>query len=107
MLFQWLEKSGGSLMNEIAVDVGGKRAVGYVIPMGSANIVFTTTDVGFVGCGVFDVTAFDKFNIPAAKVPGIATVDDLLAGAVKDVNESARQRGIQPGMTGRQALEKM
>ncbi|MFH0952775.1 MAG: DUF1805 domain-containing protein [Verrucomicrobiota bacterium] len=45
-------------------------------------------------------------TLKTAGIPS-KTVDDLLAVAVKDVNEAAKRLGVQAGMTGRQALEKM
>jgi uncharacterized protein YunC (DUF1805 family) len=94
-------------MKQIPIQAGKKHAVGYVVELGPANLVFATTDVGMVACGAFDVAALDKFNYPAAKVTGVATVDELLAGTVKEANAAARTRGIEAGMTGRAALERL
>ena len=87
-----------------------KRADGFIIPIGPANLVAIKTDVGLVGCGAFDVAALDSFSYPAAKVrpslgPSIVDTDDILTGVVKEVNRSAFGRGIRTGMTGREALE--
>jgi uncharacterized protein YunC (DUF1805 family) len=84
-----------------------KEADGYVIPMGPFNVVSINTDVGMVGCGAFDVRALDRFAYPAARVTGVATLDDLLQGRVKEANEHARKLGIEAGMTGREALERL
>jgi uncharacterized protein YunC (DUF1805 family) len=97
-------------MKTTEVKLSTKTAEGFVIPLGPANLVAVKTDVGLVGCGAFDVAALDSFSYPAVKVkpsagPSIATIDDLLKGIVKEVNRSAVGRGIQNGMTGRQALE--
>jgi uncharacterized protein YunC (DUF1805 family) len=35
----------------------------------------------------------------------VATVNDLLAGEIKDTNQAAALRGIKVGMSGREALE--
>jgi uncharacterized protein YunC (DUF1805 family) len=87
-----------------------KTAVGYIIPLGTINLVSVVTDTGMVGCGVFDVQALDAFGYPAAKARKageglIATVDDLLNGIIKEVNEAARKRGVSIGMSGKEALE--
>jgi uncharacterized protein YunC (DUF1805 family) len=87
-----------------------KKAQGFVIPLGPANLVAIKTDIGIVGCGAFDVAALDSFSYPAAKVrpsigPSIADTDDILTGIVKEANRSAFGRGIRTGMTGREALE--
>jgi len=89
------------------IQLPDKQADGYEIPVGPFNLVFAATGTGTVVCGAFDLAAFDKHGHPAAKVTGVKTVDDLLAAAVKDVNEAGRKKGIHVGMTGRQALEKL
>ena len=92
------------------VQLTSKQADGYVIPLGSVNLVFIATDVGMVGCGALDVMALDAFHYPAARLKSrtgnpIATIDDLLAGIVKEANNEAVYRGIYPEMPGREALD--
>jgi uncharacterized protein YunC (DUF1805 family) len=94
------------------VPLTSKEANGYVIPLGRINLVSVITDIGMVGCGAFDVAALDGFGYPAARVKsttggGIATVDDLLVGVVKDANKAAMKLGVQVGMSGREALDRM
>ena len=96
-------------MQQTDVHLTKKTAQGYVIPFGPVNLVTVLTDVGMVGCGMFDVSALDSFSFPAAKVRAatgsVVTIDDLMKGTVKEANRSAMSRGIATGMTGRQALE--
>jgi len=97
-------------MHQVDVQLNHKVAVGFVIPLGPANLVAVKTDVGMVGCGAFDVAALDSFSYPAVKIrpslgPSIVDIDDLLKGIVREANRSAMGRGIKTGMTGRQALE--
>jgi len=92
------------------VQLTGKQADGYVIPLKKVNIVCVITDVGMAGCGAFDVMILDNYEYPAVKMKSstanpIATVDDLLAGTVKEVNNTAAKLGIKVGMTGREALD--
>ncbi len=88
-----------------------KQADGYIIPLGKFNMVFAFTQDGMVGCGMFDVMALDKFDYPAVRVrPGkgdsITNIDDLLTGIVKDINQAAEKRGVNTGMSGKEALNK-
>ncbi|MFZ3094094.1 MAG: YunC family protein [Methanothrix sp.] len=97
-------------MNHTKVQLLGKQADGYVIPLGPVNLVNVVTDIGMVGCGAFDVAALNNFGYPAAKVrpsqgSSIATIEDLLLGIVKEVNPSAETLGLKVGLTGREALE--
>jgi uncharacterized protein YunC (DUF1805 family) len=97
-------------MEHVEVQLTRKKADGYIIPLGPANLVAIMTDTGMVGCGAFDVAALDSFSYPAAKVrpsigPSIVDTDDILKGIIKEANRSAIGRGIRTGMTGREALE--
>ncbi len=94
------------------IQLKNKQAEGFVIPLGSLNLVGVVTDVGLAGCGAFDVSALENFNYPAVKVRSekgvpVATIEDLLLGIVKEANAGAVKLGICVGMTGREALEKM
>ncbi|MGA2918387.1 YunC family protein [Methanoregula sp.] len=97
-------------MHQVDIQLNNKKAVGFVVPLGPANLVAIKTDIGMVGCGAFDVAALDSFSYPAVKVrpvlgPSIVDTNDILMGIVKEANRSAMGRGIKTGMTGRQALE--
>ena len=97
-------------MKHIKVQLAKKQADGYVIPLGAINLVNVVTDVGMVGCGAFDVAALNNFGYPAAKVrpssgSSIATVDDLMAGIIKEVNPAAEKLGLKVGITGKEALD--
>lgn len=94
-------------METATIQLAQKTATGYVVPIGPVNLVFAVTDAGFVGCGAFDVAALDKFKLPAAAIPGVSTLQELLAGKVARANEAAQRRGIAAGLTGREALERL
>lgn len=94
-------------MKHIPIDINGRTIDGYEILAGPFSIVFVTTGTGMVVCGAFDLAALDRLNVAAAKVTGVSSVDQLLAGTVKDVNQAAKARGIEVGVTGREALAKM
>ncbi len=87
----------------------GKVAEAYVVDFKEVSLVYARTDIGFIGCGVFDVAVLDKFGCPAAKVSAqkglITSVDDLLEGYVVEVNKTAEKLGIELEMTGIEALE--
>ena len=94
------------------VELKNKQADGFVIPLGSLNLVGVITDTGMVGCGAFDVSALDNFSYPAARVKSakgssIATIEDLLEGIVQDANIGATKLGVRAGMTGKEALDLM
>ncbi len=93
------------------INIRNKNAEGYIIPLNGMTMVFAKTDKGFVGCGLFDIPVFERFASPAAKVKSsagpITNIEGLLSANVIDLNESAKKLGIEQGMSGLEALEKM
>ncbi len=83
------------------------NAEGYAIPMDTCHLVFIKKGNGLLACGAFDIGALDKFNVPAAKITGVATLEDLLDGTVVSVNQSGQALGLTTGMTGRDALAQL
>ena len=97
-------------MTEETVHLKNSEGTGFVIPLGAVNLVGVVAKKGMVGCGAIDVAALNNFNYPAAKVrplagPSIVTVDDLLAGMIRESNPAAQALGISVGMTGKAALD--
>ena len=94
-------------MDHEIVEMAGKQALGYVIPLGPVNLVVVVTEVGMVGCGAFDVMALSSFRYPAARVrpskgSSISSIEDLLNGIVKGANPAAEKLGGKIGMSGRE-----
>jgi uncharacterized protein YunC (DUF1805 family) len=97
-------------MIHMKIQLAEKQADGYIIPLGGIKLVSVVTDMGMVGCGAFDVAALNNFSYPAAKVrpsrgDSIASIEDLMAGIVKEVNPAAERLGLKAGITGREALD--
>lgn len=80
---------------------------GYCFSLGQANLIFVKTLSGIVGCGFFDLEIFSQKNIAAAKVTGIASIEELLAGKISAITPQAKELGLEPGMTGEEAVRKM
>ena len=94
-------------MDHEIVELAGKQARGYVIPLGPVNLVVVVTDGGMVGCGAFDVVVLNSFDYLAARVrpskgSSIASFEDLLNGIVKEANPAAEKLGRKIGMNGRE-----
>ncbi|MDO9523049.1 MAG: DUF1805 domain-containing protein [Methanocorpusculum sp.] len=84
--------------------VNGVLIEGFCLPVPSSNMIFITTPGGFVGCGFFDMRTFAKLGIHAVRITGVSTLEELLAGKISEVTESAEKSGIRIGMTGYDAL---
>ena len=92
-------------MNHTTQTINGKECDCYVVETGPFNLVFILTKNGLIGCGAFDVKALEKFDYPAVKIAGVATIEDLLEGRVIEVNDPATTRGVLEGMSGRDTLD--
>lgn len=70
-------------------------------------IIVVIAKKGFVVCGNFDIDELDKRNTTAARVVGLTKIEDALERNVVSVTSGAKALGVNAGMTGNEALEKM
>ncbi len=93
------------------VALAGGTALGITVSLPRTTLIVVTTDVGYVMCGALDVRLLDERlaarGIVAARVLGVRSVEDLLAAPVDDRTRDAAALGIERGMPGREALERM
>ncbi len=60
---------------------------------------------GCLSCGYLSMASFERNGDAAAIVRGVDTYDDMLVAKVQEVSQLARDLGVEPGMSGQQALE--
>jgi uncharacterized protein YunC (DUF1805 family) len=70
------------------------------------------TERGVVGCGIYDVAVADEFGMAFAIAKGtpdhpLREPEDLYDAKIVAVSKAAESLGIQPGMKGIEAIEKM
>lgn len=70
------------------------------------------SDRGVVGCGIYDVSVADEFGMAFAIAKGtpdhpLREPEDLYDAKIVKVSKAAEEMGIQPGMKGIEAIEKM
>lgn len=70
------------------------------------------TPIGIVGCGIYDVVVPAEFNQALAVAQGtpdcpLVNPEDLLDAEIVRCTPRATELGIQPGMTGSEAVELM
>lgn len=73
---------------------------------GHPNMLLLLCEKGYIMCGYLNKEAADKFDDAAAVVSG-SCFDELLANPVKAVTDKAAELGVEVGMTGLQAAEKL
>jgi len=93
------------LIEQIKLENG--CAIGLRFEMQKYPLLVIRAEKGFLMCGYLNVNAAETLGDTAAKVRGVQSFEDMLNASVVEVTELARELGIEPGMTGREALEKM
>lgn len=93
------------------VPIGNRVATGVRVELPRTRLISISTGKGYIMCGALDVALLDgklgDRGIVAGRALGVRSFDDLLARPLESVTRAARELGIEPGMTGRQALERM
>ncbi|WP_292485939.1 YunC family protein [Methanohalobium sp.] len=89
------------------VNLHNGTGLGLNFNMHNAPIIVIKADKGFVMCGYLDINAANKLDDAAAKVKGVNSFEDVLNAEIIEASQPAKEMGIDTGMTGKEALEKM
>jgi uncharacterized protein YunC (DUF1805 family) len=94
------------------LEFAGGQAIGstYQWPGGQYCAIHTVN--GLVGCGIYDIRSANEFNLVVAIARGtpakpLREPEDLFAAKILEVSQAAEKLGLSPGMTGREAVEKL
>lgn len=79
----------------------------YHIPLQSPLLLIKTKKGGILGCGYLSVDTFNRTGEPGAIVRGVNSHDDMMKAKVLAVSDAARALGVEPGMSGEEALQRM
>ncbi|RRN68854.1 DUF1805 domain-containing protein [Peribacillus simplex] len=75
------------------------------------NLLAVASEKGYIMCGALDVALLnDKLRdrkILAGRATGVKSIDELLEAPLESVTWEAKEKGIYPGMIGKEALIKM
>lgn len=94
----------------LTTPAGGALGCSYRWPGGQYCAIHT--DRGLVGCGIYDCATAGRFGMAVAIARGtpehpLCEPEDLLGARIVEISEPAHQIGIEVGMTGAEALEKL
>lgn len=93
------------------IEIEGHTVIGVHVALPKTNLLSISTDRGYIMCGALDVGLLNEKladrGIIAARAVGVRSLEDLLNFPLESVTVKARELGIVPGMTGREALLKM
>ena len=93
------------LIEQIPLENG--YALGLRFEMQKYPLLVIRAEKGFLMCGYLNVSAAETLGDTAAKVKGVQSFEDMLKAPVVELTKFAGELGIEIGMTGREALEKM
>lgn len=78
-----------------------------IIELNNANLIMAIAPKGFLMCGYLDISVAEKLNDCACVVTGVKDVKQLLNGEVVKLTPKAKDLGIELGISGYKAIEKM
>lgn len=70
-------------------------------------LLIVTGSKGSLACGYLNVATFEKLEEAVAIVRGVDDFDAMAVARVEEVSSAAAQLGVQTGMTGAEALERL
>ncbi|MGF3105363.1 YunC family protein [Rossellomorea sp. DUT-2] len=99
------------MMNVSPITIQGHTFLAISVELPKTNLLVVTSDIGYIMCGALDVALLNEKlkdrGIVAGRAVGVKTIDQLLDAPLESITYEAENRGITPGMTGRDALLKM
>jgi uncharacterized protein YunC (DUF1805 family) len=93
------------LVEQIQLEKG--CAIGLHFEMQKYPLLVIRAEKGFLMCGYLNIDAAETLGDSAARVKGVRNFEDMLKAQVVEATQLARNLGIEPGMTGKEALERM
>jgi uncharacterized protein YunC (DUF1805 family) len=93
------------LVEQIQLENG--CALGLHLEMQKYPLLVIRAEKGFLMCGYLNTDAAETLGDTAARVKGVRNFEDMLKAQVVEATQLARNLGIEPGMTGKEALERM
>lgn len=100
-----------SMVSVQPVAIHDRMAVGIEVRLPKTTLLIVATDLGYIMCGALDVNLLNEKlperKIVAGRAVGVRTLDELLEAPLESVTYAAEERGIHPGMKGREAVARM
>lgn len=99
------------LVRTEAVRLHGGLATGIALELPNTRLLAIYTQRGYIMCGLLNVPELDRLHperkIVAARCIGVREIEDLLDAKIVEATREAQRLGIEEGMSGKEALERM
>lgn len=99
------------MVRVVPMRVGLHAAVGVEVQLPKTTLLAVTAGNGYIMCGALDVALLNdrlrERGVVAGRAVGVRTLEELLAAPLESVTDAARAIGVEPGMTGRDAVARL
>lgn len=99
------------MVQVVPLDLGDFTAIGMVVELPRTRLLAITAGDGYIMCGALDIqllnTRLADRGVVAGRAVGVRTLQDLLSAPLESVTFAAQALGIYPGLSGREALQRM
>lgn len=89
----------------------GETVLGVEVKLPKTTLLSISTKKGYIMCGALDVSLLNERlsdrEIIAGRAVGVRTLEELLEAPLESVTITAEALGIEAGMKGAEALQKM
>ncbi|MEM4395976.1 MAG: DUF1805 domain-containing protein, partial [Thermoplasmata archaeon] len=89
------------------IELKNETFLGIKIDMGNAPLILIKGKKGFIMCGYLNIEASSTLGDIAGKIKGVKDFKDMLESKVVEVTEKAKKFGLNPGITGKEFLERL
>ena len=87
------------------IKVGKSFIEAIAIKLLSKNFILLKGKKGYIMCGYLNLGVAKKFKDAAAKIVGVATIEDALKAKIHSCTPVAKKLGIKPGQPVKEALK--
>ena len=92
-------------MKSRKIKVGKKYITGLCFKLTGKNLIVLSGQKGYVMCGYLNLGAANKFKDIAAKITGVATINEALDAKVHSATSAAKRLGIHKGQAIKDVLK--
>ncbi|MGG4264611.1 YunC family protein [Peribacillus simplex] len=99
------------MINIVPIILDNHTFLAISVRLPKTNLLAVASEKGYIMCGALDVALLnDKLRdrkILAGRAIGVKSIEELLEAPLESVTWEAVEKGIYPGMIGKEALIKM
>ena len=99
------------MIEMVPFEIGGKFYKGVLVQLPKTTLLMISGEEGYIMCGALDIgllnERLNERRIIAGRAVGVRTFEELLNAPLESVTDEAKNRGIIPGMIGKDAIQLM